>query len=713
MPLIRESLVDTICSGYTFNITPIQNGNNIVPAGTRYIWDMPTVNPSGSLSGISAQNTPASFIGQTILNTTSSLATATYTVTPKANNCTGEAFSITITVIPNTSLTPVSDIALCTGDVQNEIGFGNSSAGTVLNWTSNNANIGMPAQSGSDRISSFTAINTGTAPEKVTITVESNSEVGSSSCDVAQIQFSIIVNPAAQVINPGTQNFCSGDNISIPFTTVNAGGTTTYEWTNNNTDIGLEASGSADLSFNSINMGDTVATALISVTPTYTNNGLSCKGKTEQFKIEVNPPVIVDPPENQSVCSENLTSEVIFSGNNPNIEYNWIINNSTIGLSESGTGNISEFAAFNDESDSVVAVITVTPSLNGCLGESKNFTITVYPSSVILKQPSPSSICLGEKPVPLSVIHTTGITTPNYQWYSNTSNSFTGATSIPNETNSSFVPPSSTTNTMYYYCVIDFPGGGGCNSLTSEIAKVKVSPNPIIVLNDEQISRGDEIKICPNGEFPVKVRGAEDYKWSYGFSGDSVLISDIGDYRVIGISEAGCMDTFPFSASYFDSRNYTIESDRDQVTNDQTPVSFSTQDIPGSYYSWDFGDGTTAYGNKVEHVFKPKEDGIIEVHLEVENPDGCFEDAVKKLSVGIADIPNTFTPNGDGINDIFLKGWRIEVYNRNGILFYKGDEGWDGNYKGKPVNADTYFYILYDEAESGAKPKRNFVTVIR
>jgi gliding motility-associated-like protein len=59
--------------------------------------------------------------------------------------------------------------------------------------------------------------------------------------------------------------------------------------------------------------------------------------------------------------------------------------------------------------------------------------------------------------------------------------------------------------------------------------------------------------------------------------------------------------------------------------------------------------------------------------------------------------PNVFTPNGDGINDIFLPNFQIKVYDRWGLLLYDGFDGWDGRYKGKLMPAGTYFYILTDE----------------
>lgn len=64
------------------------------------------------------------------------------------------------------------------------------------------------------------------------------------------------------------------------------------------------------------------------------------------------------------------------------------------------------------------------------------------------------------------------------------------------------------------------------------------------------------------------------------------------------------------------------------------------------------------------------------------------------LTIRVSPIANAFTPNGDGYNDLFLKGLDLTVLNRWGQEMFKGTEGWDGTFKGKRVNPGTYFYII-------------------
>ena len=67
-------------------------------------------------------------------------------------------------------------------------------------------------------------------------------------------------------------------------------------------------------------------------------------------------------------------------------------------------------------------------------------------------------------------------------------------------------------------------------------------------------------------------------------------------------------------------------------------------------------------------------------------------------------MPEAFTPNGDGINDIALvRGWgirefvEVKIYNRWGQLVFESDDmskGWDGTFKGEPQGMDTFAYTI-------------------
>jgi gliding motility-associated-like protein len=96
--------------------------------------------------------------------------------------------------------------------------------------------------------------------------------------------------------------------------------------------------------------------------------------------------------------------------------------------------------------------------------------------------------------------------------------------------------------------------------------------------------------------------------------------------------------------------------------------------------------------------------------------DDMYVDVLK-----IPRIPNTFTPNNDGINDRWeiqyldeYTGQHTTVFTRAGQKVFESRgryRGWDGRYKGKPVPMDTYYYII--EPGSGRELIAGFVTIIR
>jgi hypothetical protein len=187
------------------------------------------------------------------------------------------------------------------------------------------------------------------------------------------------VNPQPTVNQPGNQEVCNGDSTSaITFT-----GTAlaTFNWTNDNTSIGLAASGTGSIAaFTATNSGTTDQVATITVTPTSVDG---CVGPSKNFTITVKPTPTVNDPPDQTLCNGALTDLVHFTGAVAGTTFNWTNDTPSIGLAAAGSGDIAAFAAVNNGASNVVATITVTPVADGCEGEPQTFTITVKPTPTV------------------------------------------------------------------------------------------------------------------------------------------------------------------------------------------------------------------------------------------------------------------------------------------------------------------------------------------
>ena len=108
--------------------------------------------------------------------------------------------------------------------------------------------------------------------------------------------------------------------------------------------------------------------------------------------------------------------------------------------------------------------------------------------------------------------------------------------------------------------------------------------------------------------------------------------------------------------------------------------------------------------------------------LKVTDINGCVnEDQVMVKVLKPFKIPNTFTPNNDGINDQWLipflstyPGNHVQVFNRYGQLVFESSGyaiPWDGTMNGKSLPFGTYYYII--EAGNGRKPLTGYVTIVK
>jgi gliding motility-associated-like protein len=142
-------------------------------------------------------------------------------------------------------------------------------------------------------------------------------------------------------------------------------------------------------------------------------------------------------------------------------------------------------------------------------------------------------------------------------------------------------------------------------------------------------------------------------------------------------------------------------------------VTFTNNSVRGSTYRWEFGDDSISeLQNPLPHTYyRP---GDYSVKLTVTSNLLCVDSLrFDKISVDPSeiDIPNVFTPDGDGINDYFivesksLRSISVEIFSRSGLMVYsfsgegeslKDWKGWDGNVNNSSSKATpgVYFYII-------------------
>lgn len=141
---------------------------------------------------------------------------------------------------------------------------------------------------------------------------------------------------------------------------------------------------------------------------------------------------------------------------------------------------------------------------------------------------------------------------------------------------------------------------------------------------------------------------------------------------------------------------------------------------------WNMDDGTTSFQQNMEHTYL--ETGTYNVSLTVTDAFGCTNIINRSIIIyetSVVYVPNSFTPNNDGKNDVFIptfynvsaENYKMIIYNRWGEEIFETtdiSEGWDGSVNGKPVLTNTVFvYLLYYADLMGAKfMKKGTVTII-
>ena len=164
-----------------------------------------------------------------------------------------------------------------------------------------------------------------------------------------------------------------------------------------------------------------------------------------------------------------------------------------------------------------------------------------------------------------------------------------------------------------------------------------------------------------------------------------------------------------------------ITIDQNVVSANSSPVQLNPAiDGDVTSYSWSPATGLSDATIK-SPLANPKV--TTNYQLTVTSPNGCEATAGVTVIVETKFIvPNTFTPNGDGVNDVWaiasLSNYpdaTVDIYNRWGQhLFHSVGYGkpWDGTYNGKPLPAGAYYYVI-DLKDKASGPQGGWVAILR
>ena len=493
---------------------------------------------------------------------TSGSYTVTYTVSggigcPDAVATTTVAIN-TVPVVANQNITVCSDSAL-------GVNFNSSSTVSVATYNVTALNLnGLTVSAGNAAVASGLVAtdllndsfsNTVTAPVNVVYTVVPVSATG---CQGNPFTVTVTVNPVPQLTPNPSFVYCNGDStLSIPFSNINTGGTTTYAWTNSSTNIGLAASGVGNIpSFIANNPGSLPIVAAITVIPIFTNGSRSCTGPSRSVSITVNPSGQLTQPTSVIICSGDSTVAIPFSTTNTGgtTTYTWTNSAPSIGLAASGSGNIPSFTVLNSTSLTVMATITVTPTFsNGgvnCSGASKTFTITVNPRPNVPNQTvtvcSGNSFTVSPVNLPPSTIVPSGTT---YTWtvVDNVNVSGESNQSVPQTTISQTLVNLTNTPQTVIYTVT--PSSGTMINCVGNWITLVVTINPNATITTQPLAFQTAClnsTLTPLSFIVTNGNGTPTYQWY-----SNTINSTIGSTAIAGANNASYTPLTTSSGSLF------------------------------------------------------------------------------------------------------------------------------------------------------------------
>ncbi len=228
---------------------------------------------------------------------------------------------------------------------------------------------------------------------------------------------------------------------------------------------------------------------------------------------------------------------------------------------------------------------------------------------------------------------------------------------------------------------------------------------------------GDAMAFCPGDSAGVYAGSFTAYAWNTGSADSAIVVYEPGTYSVVVTDANGCqqMDTIQV-LPYYDVPPTGWMNDTLVCPGIAILVS-----APAGFVGYLWPDGSS------QETWELDQPGSY--WLEITNDFGCKSRDTFLVTAECPPglwLPNAFTPNGDGINDVFkalgyhVVSFHMHIFNRWGELVFVSDHmdrGWDGKHNGMPCELGVYVYDVRYVASAKDVPVtgrlRGNVTLIR
>ncbi len=255
-------------------------------------------------------------------------------------------------------------------------------------------------------------------------------------------------------------------------------------------------------------------------------------------------------------------------------------------------------------------------------------------------------------------------------------------------------PSAITTNDTYY---IQGVSASGCSTAVKPV---------VVVINDQPvITAVEEAYVCKGSSTTLTAHSpGNEITWENLGTGSTVVVQPPGNttYKAIAVNAAGCTDTTVVKVYVRDFKVSLIANPSPMLVGAMATLT-TTANInyeviawkPEIYFSNQTANTQSLIVNDTTNTF----------YVIAKSEDGCLDTANVKTAVDNKDffIPNAFTPNNDGKNDLFkiygtsVMGAEIKIYNQWGVMLYEtkdNNKGWDGTHKNKPQPIGMYLYVV-------------------